>query len=405
MKSIKEFLKCAGDKIVGKNNRPVSLRGVNVGGWLLMEGYILQSLNIAQKVFKKDFVKTLGAKELLKFEKVFRDNFIQESDFKTIKNLGFNVVRVPFHYDLIEKKAYQYDVTGLSYLDKALSWAKKYKLWVILDLHAACGAQNHDWHSDSTGDARLWQNRSFQKRTVALWGFLANRYKGEECIAGYDLLNEAVTKNVKQLNNFYQECISRIRSADKNHIIFVEGNNWATDLHCLDDFEDDNLALSVHFYEPLNFTFNFEPHLRYPKSVKNGIWNKGIVKKILLNHKGVSKKRKRPIFVGEFGVNARQGLFGETKWLEDTLSCFNELGFHWTYWTFKAVKNSVFPDGIFSYLPNAPWIQRHGPKMGWDNYKFLWKHKQKDIVSSWKSDFFTGNDEVLKVLKNAVRNN
>jgi len=122
----------------------------------------------------------------------------------------------------------------------------------------------------------------------------------------------------------------------------------------------------------------------------------------LLKYKKISQKRNVPIFCGEFGVNARRGDFGEDRWLKDVLECFNDFGFHWTYWTYKAVKNSAFPDGVYSYVNNPSWVNRSGPLAGWDTYKQCWPKQQKAMTRSWRTDQFRANAEILKILKNAL---
>ena len=221
------------------NNKPVYLHGVNLGGWLMMEAYFLHTPNSPVKDLTKRLLATVGPRGVAEFYKKFRDNFIIESDLKRIASFGLNCVRLPFHHGLIEKTPFKYDKEGLSYLDNALRWAKKYGIYVILDLHGAAGSQNHDWHSDSYGKALLWKNKTNQQRTYALWEFLADRYKNESHVAGYDLLNEAVIADSVLLNKFYKQVIKSIRKNDKNHILFIEGNKWAQDLACLEQFEDE----------------------------------------------------------------------------------------------------------------------------------------------------------------------
>ncbi|MBF0523028.1 MAG: glycoside hydrolase family 5 protein [Candidatus Omnitrophica bacterium] len=391
------YLKTKGISIVD-GDKPVMLRGVNLGGWLMMEGYILLAPNRAEHLFKNHFKKALGIKALKDFEHKFRTNFVTEEDFKQIKAMGFNCIRLPFNARLVEKGAYQYDAEGLKILDEAVSWAKKYSIYLVLDLHAAPGCQNHDWHSDSAGKADLWTKKAFQRRTLALWEFLADRYKNEPMIAGYDLMNESVLDDVGLLNRFYHQLIKAIRAVDKNHIIFVEGNKWATNIECLEDFKDDNLALSIHSYEPLSFTFNFVPHLRYP-----GASNYELIRQHVSQYEKISRQRQLPILVGEFGVNYREGLFGEDVWLEDNLKFFQEFGFHWTYWTYKAVKGSIFPDGVFSYYENPLWVNRMGPLSGWETYPTYWKEQKEDMVESWRTKNFKENTAVAQILKNYAR--
>ncbi len=381
--------------------RPVHLRGVNLGGWLMPEAYFMHAPNRGVSLFRHGFVKACGEKPLRELETAFRDTFIVEKDLAAIAALGFNSVRLPFHFGLIEESPYVYSREGLKYLDNAIRWARAYKLRVILDMHAVPGAQNHDWHSDSDGQARFWTSAAFQKRAAALWEFLADRYKDEPSVAGYDILNESVVDpaSASRLNKYYHAAIKAVRSADKNHIIFLEGNRWAQDIACLDNFKDDNLALSFHFYEPLEFTFNFVPGLKYPLSG----WDKTVMRRRIEETVAVARKRGRALWCGEFGVYSRDGLYGEDAWVKDILAVFKAHDIHWSYWTWKAVRNFMFPDGINSYVPNDPWINRSGPLTGWETWHLYWADKKKAMIASWKTDAFTANQPIVKALRSGLK--
>jgi endoglucanase len=137
------FLKRDKTSIIDSQGKPVHLKGVNFGGWLMMEAYFVYAPSLAQQVFEKEFAKQCGAKALNGLIEKFRDNFITEADFKQVASWGMNCIRLPFHYKVAA------DVQAISYLDQAIVWARKHKVYLILDLHAAYGAQNPDWHSDS----------------------------------------------------------------------------------------------------------------------------------------------------------------------------------------------------------------------------------------------------------------
>ena len=397
-----KFLKTQKTKIIGPNGKPIFLRGVNVGGWLMMEAYIMHAPNFPEHQFRKNFIQTLGLSAMQDFDKSFREAFITQKDFKNIADMGCNCVRVPFHYRLIEEEPYQIRSSGIKILDKVLQWAQKYKIYVILDMHAVPGAQNEDWHSDSTGKAQFWTKKDHRDRALHLWQYVANRYKNKEYLAGYDLLNETVLPDAKALNAYYQECIQTIRSVDKNHILFIEGNRWATDIACLDNFDDENYCLSIHTYEPMDFTFNYVPHLNYPSLKKNRVYNAMTMRKHLEQYHRVAQERQKPVFVGEFGVNTRAGLHGEEKCLEDHLILFREYDFHWTYWTYKAVKNATHPDGIYSYKENPAWVNRGGPLMGWQTYHLHWESSKRDMIQSWDTDQFQENIHIYDTLKKYV---
>ena len=170
----------------------MEIKGVNLGSWLLMEGYILGGKNIPESLFKKRFMSIYGAKELKKFEDSFRKNFIVKDDFKKIAQMGAKCIRVPFNYRLLETRPYGYSEEGFKHLDRVFSWADEFGLGVILDLHAAQGAQNCDWHADSSGQAFLWQDKKYRERVLCLWERIADRFKEEPSLVGYDVLNEPV---------------------------------------------------------------------------------------------------------------------------------------------------------------------------------------------------------------------
>ncbi|NLE64597.1 MAG: hypothetical protein GX606_01630, partial [Elusimicrobia bacterium] len=117
------FLKVSGRRVL-LGNSPLYLTGLNLGGWLMPEGYILHAPNRGVRFFREQFIRQRGAAELTALERSFRDNFIQEDDFSRIKGLGVNSIRLPFHYGLIETKPYQYSKEGVRYLDHAIRWAK-----------------------------------------------------------------------------------------------------------------------------------------------------------------------------------------------------------------------------------------------------------------------------------------
>ncbi len=373
--------------------KEVVLKGVNFGGWLMMEGYILGGRNIPESEFKKRFEKVNGKKALQDFEKSFRENFITEKDVKYIKQLGFNCVRVPFHWKVADKAIYL--------IEKVVEWCKKYKVYCILDMHSVPGSQNGDWHSDpeEINKAKFWENKLLYEKYYSLWDKISKRFKNEEIIAGYDIMNEPVIRQKnwdKILAEVYNNTISFIRNNNDSHIIFLEGNMWATQYEFLKLIKNKyNIAISIHYYLPIDYTFNFVRGLKYP--LKN--FDKKKIYSILSKYKQLSQKYQMPVYVGEFGINLRcdNGCYGEKKYINDVIDIFNKLNFHWTIWTYKTIYFYLQPTGLLIYNQNPPFISRQENDFGWEQYILSWKKYSEDIKKSWLTKNFSLG--VLKFLK------
>ncbi|MCM8791521.1 MAG: glycoside hydrolase family 5 protein [Candidatus Omnitrophica bacterium] len=397
------FLKTSGTKIVDEAGKPVTLRGVNLGSWLLMEGYILGGRHIPEKVFRADFEKALGAEAHKDFTRSFRDNFIREDDIVTIKEWGANCIRVPFNYRIIEfeDRPYSLNEEGLSCLDKVVRWCEKHQLYCIIDMHAAPGAQNPDWHSDCVGKPEFFDNEYNRDRYYRLWHFLATHYKDASNIAAYDVLNEPVIdiERENQLKELYEGVTREIRDVDQKHMILLEGNMFGKRLGFLGKPSDSNTAFSVHAYLPIDYVFGLEKDLIYPGRAHNIMWTKGRIELIARPYHMLQQKLGVPIFIGEFGVHWRGGHYGETRWVEDVVSIFEGFGWSWAYWTYKSVANGIQPDGIFRYTKNPPWVNRNGPATGMETFAACWPKYRSQMISSWRTKNFVLNEKLLAVLE------
>ncbi len=388
------FLKVRGTEIVDEAGQRIMQRGVALGGWLNMEGYMMCGRNIAEKTFKAGLARSLGKRTCDEFTEAFRSTFIREDDIALIARLGANCIRVPFNYRVLGRQ-------GIRFLDRIVEWCRKHSLRCILDMHAAPGSQNPDWHSDCDGRPTFFRVRSNQKRYLGLWRFLADRYKSSSAVAGYDVLNEPVVVRGEErlVKRLYEEVTAAIRSVDKRHIIFLEALDWGRDVSFLGRPADRNTAYSIHLYDPIDFTFNWVPGLRYP----GARWNRNALEHMVKKYRLLMDRCGVPCYVGEFGVNFRDGHYGELGWVDDMARFFNKHRFHWTYWTYKTVANSVFPDGIYRYAENPAWVNRKGPVTGWENFYSLWKDEKKAIIDSWKTANFLRNGKLCAILKGRFR--
>lgn len=182
-----EFLKAAGRELVTESGYRVYLRGVNVAVYSGM------SLDV-----------------------------IREDDIGQIAGWGANSIRLALTYKLLEDDGapFVYKEDGFAVLDRVLDWCEKYRVYVILDMHAVQGRMAI--YEYSRGGIEFWKNLQYQDRFTALWRAIAGRYAARAGVAGYDLVNEPIIPDAEAYVSIVTRAIEAIRSVDKRHIIIVE---------------------------------------------------------------------------------------------------------------------------------------------------------------------------------------
>ena len=75
-------LKTNGDKIVDQNGNEIILRGMGLGGWMLMEGYMMQSSDVAdtQHEFKERLIELIGIDYTNEFFDSWHKNHVTKAD-------------------------------------------------------------------------------------------------------------------------------------------------------------------------------------------------------------------------------------------------------------------------------------------------------------------------------------
>src|SRR5579862_2232261 len=290
------MLHAAKGAVVNAQGAPVQLRCVNLSPWLDPEPYLigkaLRGLTRSPSELKQKLAEIVGPADAQAFWQQWEDTFITREDFARLKEQGFNCVRLPINYKNIAVASpdgsIALDDARLAPVDHAVAWGAEYSIYVFLDLHAAPGGQNpvstvSDVPSDNT-IAQLWQGpdaRANQKMTVALWRALAARYAKAGSIGGYDLLNEpALPSGVPKddLVSLYRSIIAAIREVDPDHMIILEGNEYAHDFSFFPPPADSNVMYEFHEYSLLNSAWRMpnqkalEPFLKLRAATHVPLW-------------------------------------------------------------------------------------------------------------------------------------
>jgi hypothetical protein len=251
------FVSVRGKELVGSDGRPLILKGIGLGNWLLPEGYMWKfKATNSPRLIETALNQLVGEAEARRFWREYRERYVTARDIALIKRSGFNSVRVAFDYRLFvsETDPPRLEGPGYELLDRLVGWCRREGLYVVLDLHAAPGGQTGDNIDDSFGYPFLFESEESQDLTVRLWQKLATRYRDETAVAGYDLLNEPIPHffdtayfNPK-LEPLYKRIVKGVRQVDRNHVLFLGGAQWDTNFKVFGPPFDPKLAYTFHKY-------------------------------------------------------------------------------------------------------------------------------------------------------------
>ena len=230
------LLRTRAAEFVTADGRAVRLRGVCLGGWLNMENFIT-GYAANESLMRTTVRAVLGDDRAAHFFDRLLSSFFAEPDAAFLGDSGFNVVRIPVNYRHLESDAEPFAVIegGFTHLDRAIGQLGAHGVHSIIDLHALPGSQNQHWHSDNaTHRATFWEHPHFQDRVVNLWQAIATRYRDNTYVAGYNLMNEPADESRAVIGPFYRRLTSAIREIDTGHIIFLDGNTYATEFDFFD---------------------------------------------------------------------------------------------------------------------------------------------------------------------------
>ncbi|MDM5178064.1 carbohydrate-binding protein [Massilia sp. DJPM01] len=333
---------------VDSSGKRVNLRGVNLGNWLQMEFWMLNDRMVTnsgpvndQCTLEGTLAGRFGNLEKERLMDAFRDSWITTRDFDLMKGMGMNVIRVPFYFGVVENEYSPYNLrpNAWKYLDFAINEAEKRGMYVILDLHGTVGGQagEKEQHDGCVGPAQLWSNAGYRDRTKWLWDKVAERYRGRNAVAAYDLLNEPWGTDAATLANYAYELFNVVRAKDPHHMILLPGHNSGIDAYGNPNTRGlSNVALGMHFYPGL-WGWNDAPgaanqanvHAAWLHCNLNGTgescdWNAKLT--------GLNT----PFLIGEFQPWTMLGSYGGQV-TRRTYDAYNMYGWAATNWAYKTV--------------------------------------------------------------------
>lgn len=388
-------LRASGKKIVNAENQEVLLRGVNVGQWLIMEGFMSGSNgSMSQSALKRKlYASGKSRAQIEAYFDQYRANFISKSDIDFIASKGYNCIRIPLHYELFltdeqrEKRlnvvyadgtaketayntykdnlqlwvndntlATSPNIDGFKIIDDLVNWCKVNNIYIILDMHAVPGTAGDNtaitdemMEDFSFGGRDFFYDAKNREALYQIWDKISERYLNEETIGMYDLINEPHNKpsgsltdmtsgEMTTLKNSYNTLINTIRANNDQTLILLQGG----------DFGNDYLSSGVSIYpsdldKKSNLVYNF--HRYRGNNSKTAINSDTDNLSLFGSAVAFRNTHNVPLFCGETGLD------NDYNRLSENYIAMNDLGIGWTLWTLKTHTDRNDPQYTSNRIP------------------------------------------------------
>lgn len=315
------FVRVQGPDLIQPDGTKLLIRGTNLGNWLNPEGYMFGfSRTNSARMINEMFCQLAGPDFTAQFWKAFKDNYITRGDIEFIASTGANTIRLPFHYKLFTDEDYMglnAAQDGFARIDSVVNWCRDNHLYLILDMHDAPGGQTGDNIDDSYGYPWLFESEESQQLFCDIWQRIAERYKNEPVILGYELINEPIApyfETVDELNAklepLHKRAVKAIREVDTNHIILLGAAQWNSNFAVFHDASyDDKIMYTCHRYGGDATAEAIHSYIAFRDSVN------------------------LPMYMGEIGHNTMEWQASFREVMEA-----NNIG--WTFWPYKKKDDS-----------------------------------------------------------------
>ncbi len=317
-------------------------KGVNLGGWI---------------------------SQFDKYDHDHFESFITESDIRNIAELGFDHVRVPVDYVLLEEEDGTPKEDGMKYLEACRAWCEKYGLRMLIDLHE-CYGYSFDPLKKNMDRERFFHDQDLQKRFLSLWERIAGRFAGYPEQVAFEPLNEVVLEKVADAwNKVASAYVRMMRTIVPDSCLVIGGVRYSsvTSIPLLEIPLDDKIVYNFHCYEPLIFTHQGaywvdrmpqDFRIGYPETLDNyrkaveslqlskelagAIYDDGLreagegfFEDIFTPALEKARKDDIPLYCGEYGVIDLADRQDALRWLRDIHAVMNRYGIGRALWNYK----------------------------------------------------------------------
>lgn len=302
--------------------------------FLQITGFYLFSLQAQNKAFEinQKLGRGINLGNALESPKGTYGLYLHEKYFNLIAEIGFNSVRIPARWSdyALEEPPYTIDTAFINKVQWAVDQALSNSLMAVVNIHHYL---------------ELFELPAIHKnRLLGIWKQIAIHFKDYPDSLLFELCNEPNTNFTPQLWNAYaKEILDTVRNINPNRTIVIGTAEWGG-IGALDKLvlpNDTNIILTVHYYNPFDFTHQGASWVDGSDAWLGITWDStetqmnNIINdlNIILSYVDTANV---PVYMGEFGAYSTAEMDSRAKWTAFCARKFEEFGFSWSYWEFGA---------------------------------------------------------------------
>ena len=261
-------------------------------------------------------------------------NPFKEEYISKIAEQGFNHIRMPIRWDVAERTQltapYTVNPVFLARVKSVIDLAISKNLYVIINMH------HHE---------EIFTNPAAAKpRFLSQWAQIAAYFKGYDDHLLFEVLNEPHDALTPTLwNSYFAEALAEIRKTNPSRKVLMGTASYGglAGVKDLVPPNDPNLILSIHYYDPFNFTHqgadwagNKDKYIG--TKWENLAWEREQVISDFAYAIKWAKEKNIPLHVGEFGAYEKADMESRARWTNFLARYFESQGLSWAYWEFSA---------------------------------------------------------------------
>lgn len=262
-------------------------------------------------------------------------NPFQDDWFIKIKQAGFGHVRIPTRWDTPERclqtPPYTFNQAFLQRMKYVVDLALQQGLKVVLNMH------HHD---------EIFSNPNGVKpRFLSQWYQIADFFKDYPSDLIFEVMNEPHDLLTPELwNTFFADALLEIRKTNPTRMVLMGVAEYGGlgGLGKLQPPADTNVIVSIHYYNPFQFTHQGADWTGTQSQEWLGTtWNdleaeRDVMRQEFATAKKFEVDHNIPIHIGEFGAYEKADMASRVRWTTFLARYLESIDFSWAYWEWSA---------------------------------------------------------------------